>query len=740
MDFVKREDQNLIDEESYKAYTEALLKQSQQNMDSMEYQHTAISMEQLHQVMQGSLTSAVPHGFQIPLSPRQMSTLMLKTNHISRNLHFSDIPTNLQRNLASEMELTHNLASDVSISHIPPNVVRNHHDDGLNRNLPEHSLIRSLANEMGLQQNIGLAQNLVQSLNEQMDLSRNLGVDMSQNLSRNDMLTQNLVRTDANIQQNVSHELDLTHHINRNPNIEQEMLEDSRSTPTVVQCVPDNMLVDQNGQRLVGHGMVHDAGSRQLDQSDHLLPMQFHIKSEQEDDGYFYESMPHGFANNIGGLAGHMPLPAEQAQRNPPLHQDSQIFSPYNNHINNVNVPALAPLDLYPRPQNYIQNYSVDNITRENPQNLVVHRQFENHSPYQQEEFKSQNGGTEVTEKHDEPKDLDPKENNVTMYYTEYNPSQNLSQMYAEKNENDSNEHNKIQKTGDDDAMNIKGEYICYKCVQIFPTKRSLKQHSKNCMEIADSEGEKRGKFGCSQCPYRSQSSAILKIHIRTHTGEKPFSCTFCDYKSGQKNNVAKHILVHKKEKPFRCQYCEYRCAQKNNLVVHERTHTGYKPFACPYCDYRTVQKPNLVKHMYLHTDQKPFSCDMCNYRCVQKTNLTKHKQRHLNEKDGEKVEVKTQNKPYRPRQKSVKCPHCSYWCVQKASLDKHMQFKHGDTNQVDNAKFSEENFEHGVNTMKNIGDCISDETIQNLSIKKDVKLSDGVSDKQVLEPLQVQS
>lgn len=380
------------------------------------------------------------------------------------------------------------------------------------------------------------------------------------------------------------------------------------------------------------------------------------------------------------------------------MHPDNQLYTVYNTH---GNVPALNSIDLYSRPQNYVQNYT--NI-RENPQNLVVHRQFDNASPYQ-EDFKKLRQDDDK-EKCEEPKEnLKPSDQNK-IYFTEYNEN------FAEtKSENDSSAHNKIS---EDITMNIKGQYVCYKCNEVFPSKRGLKHHSKSCSDT-DQLVEKIGKFSCSQCAYRCQSPAILKIHERTHSGEKPFSCTFCDYKSGQKNNVAKHILVHMKEKPFRCQYCDYRCAQKNNLVVHERTHTGYKPFACPFCDYRTVQKPNLVKHMYLHTDQKPFSCDLCSYRCVQKTNLTKHKQRHLNEKEGDKVDVKNQSKPYRPRQKSVKCPHCAYRCVQKSSMEKHLQFKH----------CTQENgeFEQGLNLMKSTEDV---ESI-NLSVKKDFECQEKV-------------
>lgn len=362
------------------------------------------------------------------------------------------------------------------------------------------------------------------------------------------------------------------------------------------------------------------------------------------------------------------------------------MYPIYSHHV--TPIPALNPLDLYSRTTNYPQNY-----TRENPQNLVIHRQYDNNSPYA-EELKKLRPSQDSGDNGAKSKIEDPKEN--------LKPSDQNKILNSFSNENcDEN-----IKLSEELAMSIKGEYACYRCNEIFPSKRGLKQHAKVCIEVEEST-EKIGKFGCSQCAYRCPSPAILKIHERTHSGEKPFSCNFCDYKSGQKNNVAKHILVHMKEKPFRCQYCDYRCAQKNNLVVHERTHTGYKPFACPYCDYRTVQKPNLVKHMYLHTDQKPFSCDLCTYRCVQKTNLTKHKQRHLNEKDVGKTVFKDQ-KPYRPRQKSVKCPHCSYRCVQKASMDKHMQFKHA------GLEYSGEAFDEGLNLRG------EDENVQNLSVKKE--------------------
>lgn len=233
-------------------------------------------MEQLHQAMQ----SSIAHNFQIPISPRQMSSLMLKTNHLPRNLNFNDIPAHLQRNLTTELDLVHNLANE-----LPQNL--NRHDDLLGQNLSRNldvTLARSLGSDLELQNLSQLAQNLNENLNA--DLSR-----------INDLR--------ADIPHDLSHEIDLSHHLNR-PHIEQDMLsqDEVRRTPMVVQCVQDGHMLDQNlGQRLVGTNMnVHE---RMDQQNEHMLPMPFHIKSEQDDDGYFYDNINPSI-NNVGSINGEL--------------------------------------------------------------------------------------------------------------------------------------------------------------------------------------------------------------------------------------------------------------------------------------------------------------------------------------------------------------------------------------------------------------------------------------------------
>jgi hypothetical protein len=70
-----------------------------------------------------------------------------------------------------------------------------------------------------------------------------------------------------------------------------------------------------------------------------------------------------------------------------------------------------------------------------------------------------------------------------------------------------------------------------------------------------------------------------VRVHERTHTGEKPFKCTFCDFRS----------------------------AQGGNIRIHERRHTGDKPYPCPYCSFASVTSSGTTSHVRsVHPEQDP--------------------------------------------------------------------------------------------------------------------------------------
>ncbi|KAF2363552.1 Zinc finger C2H2-type, partial [Trinorchestia longiramus] len=58
-------------------------------------------------------------------------------------------------------------------------------------------------------------------------------------------------------------------------------------------------------------------------------------------------------------------------------------------------------------------------------------------------------------------------------------------------------------------------------------------------------------------------------------------------------------------KKLFSCSFCSYQTPIKTNLRVHERTHTGEKPYTCPHCDYRSCQASNLKSHLMRHVAEE---------------------------------------------------------------------------------------------------------------------------------------
>ncbi|CAD6240090.1 GSCOCG00002498001-RA-CDS [Cotesia congregata] len=142
--------------------------------------------------------------------------------------------------------------------------------------------------------------------------------------------------------------------------------------------------------------------------------------------------------------------------------------------------------------------------------------------------------------------------------------------------------------------------------------------------------GEKPYKCSAESCNKSFKTSGDLLKHVRTHTGERPFVCPYegCG-RSFTTSNIRKvHVRTHTGERPYQCSTCNKAFASATNYKNHVRIHSGEKPYACTIenCDKRFTEYSSLYKHHLVHTQQKPFECKLCFKRYRQNSTLVMHK------------------------------------------------------------------------------------------------------------------
>ncbi|XP_058804405.1 zinc finger protein 143-like [Phymastichus coffea] len=244
--------------------------------------------------------------------------------------------------------------------------------------------------------------------------------------------------------------------------------------------------------------------------------------------------------------------------------------------------------------------------------------------------------------------------------YVVMNQIEDLQNVWIESNEKPKSDADDADNQSEDD--NFKNVHKCPRedCSKRFSTIHHLKVHERT------HTGQRPYECTHSMCKKSFSTGYSLKAHLRTHTGEKPYKCQKdeCDKSFKTSGDLLKHVRTHTGERPFVCPFdsCGRSFTTSNIRKVHIRTHTGERPFKCPLpnCGKAFASSTNYKNHTRIHSGEKPYVCSIknCGRRFTEYSSLYKH---HL---------VHTQEKPYR-------CELCQRQYRQQSTLLMHKKTAH---------------------------------------------------------------
>lgn len=230
----------------------------------------------------------------------------------------------------------------------------------------------------------------------------------------------------------------------------------------------------------------------------------------------------------------------------------------------------------------------------------------------------------------------------------------------------------------------------------------------------------------CQICRKSNMTLSGLKIHLLTHSGEKPFSCTECDKRFTCSSNLKKHQRIHNRDYIYKCEVCGKSCSDPSNMKKHMTVHSDEKAYKCPSCGKSYSYAQSLRQHMddvhvgngerkrkikkkghfpcpecgkvfgyywrcslhqaRIHAVDKPYKCPECGKAFARETILNKHIQTHekpfpcsfcerkfsFRDQLRKHLRTHTGEKPY-------SCEQCSRSFTQRGSLTEHIRTHTGE-------------------------------------------------------------
>ncbi|CAG9857600.1 unnamed protein product [Phyllotreta striolata] len=205
--------------------------------------------------------------------------------------------------------------------------------------------------------------------------------------------------------------------------------------------------------------------------------------------------------------------------------------------------------------------------------------------------------------------------------------------------------------------------YACQHCPLAFRQAGSLKNHvackHRAALDSTNENAEAQRSFVCAYCAKSFPVKDRLKLHLRTHTGDRPYECPHCQKRFARGGQLIQHVRTHTGSKPYVCLVCRAGFTCSANLKLHMNRHLEIRDFVCDVCGKRFYRRDALRKHLTCyHAGVKAFRCRVCDKRL--KGHLPQHMRIH-------------------ERDKPHGCAHCGAKFAQRSQLTVHQRTHSGE-------------------------------------------------------------